>query len=154
MIRLSLKITDPGIVAGLAAVAQQMHGRVNELTETVAGKTQAQLKAKAPVGKVVPGGRPPGGLQRSISFDMEGTSAKFTAAGYAGYVIGGTSPHDITGNPLLAFFWERTGDFVVFTKVRHPGTKPNDFRDPALTAAADDASDALAGVFDWVGELL
>jgi hypothetical protein len=51
------------------------------------------------------------------------------------YVIKGTRPHKITGNPLLGFFWPKVGKFVVFHSVNHPGTKPNNFLSRALRAA-------------------
>lgn len=56
-------------------------------------------------------------------------------ADYTLYVIKGTRPHTITGNPLLGFFWPKAGGFVVFHSVNHPGTKPNNFLSRALRAA-------------------
>jgi hypothetical protein len=56
-------------------------------------------------------------------------------APYSLYVVKGTRPHKITGNPLLGFFWPKVGQFVVFHSVNHPGTKPNNFLSRALRAA-------------------
>lgn len=56
-------------------------------------------------------------------------------APYSLYVIKGTRPHKITGNPLLAFFWPKIGANVVFRSVNHPGTKANNFLSRALRAA-------------------
>lgn len=56
-------------------------------------------------------------------------------APYSIFVIKGTRPHPIVGNPLLAFFWPKVGANVVFRHVMHPGTKPNDFLTRALRAA-------------------
>jgi hypothetical protein len=56
-------------------------------------------------------------------------------APYSLYVIKGTRPHKITGNPLLGFFWPKVGQFVVFHSVNHPGTKANNFLSRALRAA-------------------
>lgn len=54
---------------------------------------------------------------------------------YALYVHEGTRPHVIEGNPLLGFFWPKVGQFVVFPRVNHPGTKPNRFLTRALRRA-------------------
>jgi hypothetical protein len=51
---------------------------------------------------------------------------------YAIYVSRGTAPHVIYGNPLLAFFWAKTGRTMFLRKVNHPGTKPNPYLQNAL----------------------
>lgn len=56
-------------------------------------------------------------------------------APYSLFVIKGTRPHTITGNPLLGFFWPKVGQFVVFHSVQHPGTRANNFLSRALRAA-------------------
>jgi hypothetical protein len=43
------------------------------------------------------------------------------------YLEEGTRPHEIVGNPFLAFHWERLGVDVVFRRVQHPGTKAYQF---------------------------
>ena len=65
----------------------------------------------------------------SVGYDVVST------APYTAYVVKGTAPHKITGNPLLAFFWPKVGSFVVFRSVNHPGTRPNNFLSRALRAA-------------------
>lgn len=50
----------------------------------------------------------------------------------------GTRPHQITGRPLLVFFWPngfRGAGVYTFRHVNHPGTKPNRFLLNALPAA-------------------
>ena len=42
-------------------------------------------------------------------------------------VVGGSRPHLIEGNPLLAFYWEKAGKFMILPSVNHPGTAPNDY---------------------------
>ena len=37
------------------------------------------------------------------------------------YLESGTRPHPITGNPWLAFFWDKIGQFVALPRVNHPG---------------------------------
>jgi hypothetical protein len=56
-------------------------------------------------------------------------------APYSIFVIRGTRPHPIVGNPLLAFFWPKVGRNVAFRSVQHPGTKANNFLSRALRAA-------------------
>ena len=45
------------------------------------------------------------------------------------WIIGGTKPHIIRAKraKALHFYWARVGRWVSFKRVRHPGTKPNDF---------------------------
>lgn len=98
-------------------------------------------REQAPVSKA--GGRVGGTLMRSIkktqSRDVRGrwsTGYDVTSnAPYTLFVIKGTRPHVITGNPLLAFFWPKLGRGVVFRSVQHPGTKANNFLGRALRAA-------------------
>ena len=61
---------------------------------------------------------------------VSGNVVGFTAGGrqpLSDWIRFGTRPHPIVGNPLLAFFWERVGEFVIVHSVQHPGTKPNDY---------------------------
>jgi hypothetical protein len=48
-------------------------------------------------------------------------------APYALYHHNGTRPHQIEGDPLLVFFWDKTGETMFLPSVDHPGTKPNPF---------------------------
>lgn len=43
------------------------------------------------------------------------------------FIVKGTRAHVIAGNPLLVFFWEKTGSTMFLRYVNHPGTKANDF---------------------------
>lgn len=78
-------------------------------------------------------------IRTSQSRDVQGrysTGYDVTSnAPYSIFVIKGTRPHTITGNPLLAFFWPKLGRNVVFRSVQHPGTRPNNFLSRALRAA-------------------
>lgn len=53
-------------------------------------------------------------------------------APHAVYVHEGTRPHPISGNPLLAFHWQRIGQFVVLPHVNHPGTTAQPFLADAM----------------------
>lgn len=96
-------------------------------------------RAEAPVGK----GPTSGALRASLKVTQSRETTGRYATGwdvsantkYAMFVIKGTRPHVIKGNPFLAFFWPKVNAFVVFRSVNHPGTKPNDFLSRALRAA-------------------
>lgn len=68
----------------------------------------------------------------------------FTAE-HASYVNDGTSPHQIVGNPLLAFQWE--GQTVIVHSVNHPGTTANPFFSDGVTEEtwANELDQALTG---------
>lgn len=60
-----------------------------------------------------------GPLIFTIIYDAEPDSG---GESYASYTDEGTEAHPITGNPLLAFFWEKIGADVVFRSVQwEPG---------------------------------
>ncbi len=101
-----------------------------------AHKVEAAAKVEAPVGKT---GELRRGINTTQSRDVRGrysTGYDVTSnAPHTLFVIKGTRPHKITGNPLLAFFWPKMGSNVVFRSVHHPGTKANNFLGRALRAA-------------------
>lgn len=150
-----LTVTASGAGAEkLREVARRLPDRVGETASQMGERTQERLKESAPVSRQVPGGRKPGGLRESIRFDMEGTTATFAASEVAEYVIGGTVPHEIRPRnaQALHFWWEVAGGYVNLMRVQHPGTSPNDFRVPALAAAAGDAEEALNELADRILE--
>lgn len=99
--------------------------RVMEIASDALEQTYRDTVDAAPVGKT-------GALVELIDVDVPRATSEFAvtarifcAAEYAGYTDAGTAPHEIPGNPLLAFFWEDgpngPGDYV-FAHVNHPGT--------------------------------
>jgi len=46
---------------------------------------------------------------------------------YAAAIELGARPHEILGNPLLAFYWQNRGEWFVGPKVNHPGNQPYRF---------------------------
>lgn len=149
MIRLILTMPRDTAAQGLRAAAAAIPDDLAALTSETANDMLAALRAQAPVGKARPGGAAPGGLRSSIRLDLEGTTATFQASQIAQYVIGGTEAHDIEGSPL-AFFWDLVGDTVFFMRVRHPGTKPNDFRAPAVDEVAAASQPMLEELGDTI----
>lgn len=101
-----------------------------------ATKVLAKAITEAPVGKT-------GELRRGLRMNQSrNTRGRYetgydvvSTAAHSVFVIKGTRPHKIVGNPLLGFFWPKVGSFVVFHSVQHPGTKANNFLGRALRAA-------------------
>ena len=156
MIRLNGHLTGiQDAIDGLRRIADRIPAATEQLASDAAETTKAALQESAPVSKARPGGSEPGALRKSIGFDLSGTTAEFSASDVAGYVIGGTPPHEIAGNSgPLHFYWDHAGGFVTFMRVQHPGTRPNDFREPALQRAATDSEELLAELGDeLLGEL-
>lgn len=153
MIGFTVTSDAPEVAAALRDVSDGLEDELEQVVSEATEYLQSQLQALAPVGKAQPG-RAPGRLKGSIRGETDGLTGTFTAADYAWYVIGGTSPHTISGNPLLAFEWDKAGGYVVFASVHHPGSAPNDFRLPALMSAADEAEGMLDALADWVGDTL
>lgn len=93
-------------------------------------------KADAPVGTT---GALRDGIRLNRSRDTRGRYATGydveSTAPHTLYVIKGTRPHKIEGNPLLSFFWPKVGRNVVFRSVNHPGTRANNFLSRALRKA-------------------
>lgn len=69
------------------------------------------------------------------------------AAKYAHLLEGGTKPHMIQGNPLLAFDVKRRRRWnkIVATKVNHPGTKPTRFMQKIQVTGQHSMSMAFRG---------
>ena len=59
------------------------------------------------------------------------------------FIIDGTRPHAIVGNPILAFYWEKVGRMVFTHSVAHPGTKPNPFHERAYQRWRPEADAAI-----------
>lgn len=99
-------------------------------------KVEKAAQDEAPKGKT---GDLVRGIKTTQSRDVGGrysTGYDVTSnAPYTLYVIKGTRPHPIPGNPLLAFFWPKVGANVVFRSVNHPGTSANNFLSRALRRA-------------------
>lgn len=73
-----------------------------------------------------------GYLRLSVMGKAEDTEGEISAnTPYAKFVEAGTSPHVITGNPWLTFYWQKAGSWVRFRRVNHPGTAPRPFMEKA-----------------------
>lgn len=91
------------------------------IVEDAANAMGRDVQLSAPVGET-------GDLSRDwevqTSADSSGASATLTfTTEYASYQEEGTGPHQIDGNPLLAFNWN--GQTVIVHSVHHPGSTKN-----------------------------
>jgi hypothetical protein len=82
-----------------------------------------------------------GAMRQGIGSRLEPSAGSmwvvlYSTASYAGYVIGGTKPHVITATNAKALRWFANAGHgpVMFAKsVNHPGTKPNNFPERAIS---------------------
>lgn len=102
----------------------------------------AEMRRLAPVGRhFTPEGAAVAGgnLRGSLAWDVGDLGATLMGASYGRYVIEGTRPHPIVARRAraLRFWWERQGLTFVGPRVRHPGSRANDFRSKAIDAAVE-----------------
>ncbi|SIS88382.1 hypothetical protein [Alicyclobacillus vulcanalis] len=144
---------DDQVTERIQFMADTVGNVMQDLVEQTAETLTPFLKQNAPVGQhyrfdgtMLPGGQ----LRDSLRFEIGMYGARLLGAKQGIYVIGGTRPHPIFPRraKALAFFWPKVGHGVVFGRVNHPGTKPNDFREAALQQAVDEM--ALQQVFERV----
>jgi|GEM_PF-6714478 len=130
---------DFGPILGmLRRIADGSGTALQGLVEDASAVLTETMRAKAPVRHSLDPRKPAGGtLKESLVFSIGDMGATLLGIGYAQFVIGGTSPHTIEAHRAssLVFFWEKVGREVRFRKVRHPGTKPDDFRLKGLDLA-------------------
>ena len=134
----SVQINSSEFDAVLERIVGTKTTQLNELVKDVSEILTGTLKTEAPVSASVGTSAGVGGrLRESLVFQTGYLGATLEGVGYARYVIAGTRPHWIQHRVAraLVFYWERMGARVVFSKVRHPGTKPNDFRRRGLDLA-------------------
>ena len=105
----------PDFVAKLGgAISPGMTAKIEEARKLAASRAPRDTGALANSieGRLI--GNPPG----TVSLEAKAPHAK--------YIIHGTDPHGITGNPTLRFMGS-SGEPVFRNRVNHPGTKPNNF---------------------------
>lgn len=139
---MSVKLVTDG--AALAALLRGPQGPVFRYLVERATVVQAAAKSYAPrrtgclqdsIVKRVEFGTPEGFVIRIVS---DTTPCSPTRTSYSWWVEEGTQPHQIIGNPTLAFNWPNgpNGPGLYFFKsVMHPGTAPTHFMKRALPLA-------------------
>lgn len=99
----------------LAAVRAWAEDVVDEATQTLV----RDVEAAAPVGE---GDHDGPRLRDSVRPEVQGLRGEVIVdAEHGVYLEEGTDPHEITGNPLLAF--EMDGELVIVHSVQHPGSR-------------------------------
>lgn len=101
----------------MSQLVSALSDQVVPITDDAAQAMERDIALSAPVdtgalsrsGNVVTTGDGSGAVA-TITFDED----------YASYLEEGTGPHQITGNPLLAFEWG--GQTVIVHSVQHPGS--------------------------------
>lgn len=129
-----------------ADLERQIRDRAFELVSAASEVVLQETRAAAPVDT--------GRLRDSIELGpvvMAGDKVSVTIGSpldYALFTDVGTRPHEITGNPLLAFEWPAAGPGVFFFhSVQHPGTTGTDwFGTNDLSVMGNRWSDALGSV--------
>lgn len=116
--------------------------RFNELFEQLKELYSIQVAIYTPFWK--------GGLVAGLFFEDIGVFGFFmdNTEVYYPFVILGTDPHIIEGNPWL--YWEGADHPV--RRVQHPGTAANDFMATAYDASEGDVNSELSQFLDWVVE--
>lgn len=115
---------------------------LQRLVESVAEAVLPYLKEAAPVGEHFSpqGGELGGGtLRESLNWQMGELGANLMGVEYGRIVIAGSPPHMIYPRraKALHFWWARESQEVFRKSVRHPGHRPNDFRQKGLQEAFD-----------------
>ena len=110
-----------------------------QLVASLNNRTVPLAKSDAPVGKT-------GELRDSIyaeASEDDPMGAEYGASSdHAGFVVGGTRPHEIEPRERKALAWTGDGGQTVFAKrVMHPGTAPNPFLTEALASTMGDVCD-------------
>ena len=125
-----------------AAFAAELRGWAAEVLDEAGLDLTTRRDDAVPVGEAtrLEGPR----LRDSREVDVRGLTATIAyTAEHASYTDEGTVPHEIRGNPLLAFEWE--GQLVIVHSVQHPGTAGTHWwadvvNDASLARALEDAA--------------
>jgi hypothetical protein len=106
------------------------------LMDRTAGRLVLAMKREAPVSPVG-GDHDSGNLRRSVHSFRQGDGSILIGptADYAHFVVEGTVPHEIRSHGPWPLRNRETGQ-VFGPRVKHPGTRPNDFITRAAYAVA------------------
>jgi Bacteriophage HK97-gp10, putative tail-component len=98
------------------------------VVEEAVQRLSDDVHATVPVGEDDPLGRRQGGTLRDSRWGPRRTGPYTWEFGYTAehgkYVDQGTDPHWIIGDPLLVFWWGKTGKVEFRSYVMHPGYSP------------------------------
>lgn len=142
---LDVLIDDDTLLEGLQRKADQLPEELKNLVNTAAFAVDREVKLAAPVKT--------GNLQGATSIDNLSDYEKriFVDEGiapYAIYVIKGTGPHEIWAKPGSAL----NTPFGPYRKVKHPGSKANDYFATGVANAQDEIDSAVEQFKSWILE--
>ena len=134
-------ITDD-LTALLRTMISTQGDMMQNLVQEEANAVTPFVRERTPIGKHFDFGgttQSGGDLRESLHFVVGKWGAYLAGLEYGKFVITGTAPHLIEPRSAraLAFFWPKMGQSVMFARVHHPGTRPNDFRQEGLQEAFD-----------------
>ena len=105
--------------------------KINIMSKNTATKIQIEARMNISARAY----RRTGELQTSIQVEpIQGGYQVVSNSPYALAVEDGTKPRTIHGRPMLKFYWDKIGKFIVTPQVHHPGSKAmNYMKDAILT---------------------
>ena len=138
-------IDDDTLLAGLQYKADRLPEELKALVNTAAFAVDREVKLAAPVKT--------GNLQGATSIDNLSDYEKRIyvdegIAPYAIYVIKGTPPHEIWAKPGSAL----NTPFGPYRKVKHPGSKANDYFATGVANAQPAIDSAVEEFKSWIME--
>lgn len=143
---IEIEVQDEALLAALQTKSDQMPDKLNDLINEAGFIVQRHAVEEAP--------RRTGNLKGSIRVEENGPLSRIVypdqgVAPYALYVILGTAPHTIQGNPWL--YWDGAEHPV--RQVQHPGTAPNPFLDEASDASEAEIDAEVEKFEQWCSDL-
>lgn len=128
------------LVEALDGYALELDRQMTRAMRNAGATIAVAARARAPRGPTshlvnsIQGVEPAGSFSRGT---LEGGAVAIAA--YAEWVESGTRPHEIRPRHRMALRWpSASGGFSFARRVRHPGTRPQPFMEPALDASLDD----------------
>lgn len=145
---------DPSAATDLLSRLKWLESTVMA-AELVRGPVLDELRRETPVAPKVIKGVEPGHLRDSITSGITAGAGSValrysTDADYAGFVVDGTGPHEITPRNATVLHWTdtATGEEVFRHRVWHPGTQPNPFPDRVADRMLPVIETAFGSVFE------
>ena len=120
----------------------ELPSKMINLVEDISDVVEARMRDESPVRF--------GDLQNSHTTEVLSDLERWIGptVAHAAFVVKGTRPHMIEGNPFL--YWKGAKHPV--RRVHHPGTKPNDYISRAKDQAEGRSSQLINSFIGWLTE--
>jgi hypothetical protein len=142
VIDFQLEIDPDDIPARFVRLQADLPERIERSRKRLASMLLQSIKDETPVRT--------GALQQSLHWVPVGKTDELWGLYYGQYVIYGTRPHIIKPKNKKVLRFVIDGDVIFAKQVKHPGTKPNDFRKKGLTQI--EVLEVLQDLSDWIAE--